>query len=285
MSRDSLDIAKANVLITGGSEGIGRGLAQRFLKAGGAVFVTGRNPEKLKLAAADLAGLQTLVNDISKPHERVYLAERIQSVLPNLNVVVNNAGIQRRIALAADNAPWPDRQAEIDTLLSAPIHLNHLLIPLMLKHGQPSVIVNVTSGGAFVPQVFAPVYSASKAALHSYTVTLRHALGGTSIRVVELIPPAIQTGLSGPGTVHGAPLDEFCDAVFSALTTQDETIGFGPTATPEFRQLVEAADPVFKRRSGNFPVAIYASAAREFPETSTRIEHSTSIRRRRPSHK
>jgi uncharacterized oxidoreductase len=156
-------------------------------------------------------------------------------------VVINNAGIQRRIALAADSAPWSERQKEIDTLLSGPIHLNSLLVPIMLKHARPGVIVNVTSGGAFIPQVFAPVYSACKAALHSYTVTLRHALQGTPLRVVELIPPAIQTGLAGPGATHGAPLNEFCDAVFSELFADSETIGFGPTGTAEFKQLIERA--------------------------------------------
>jgi len=123
--------------------------------------------------------LHAFRNDVSRPDERLRLAEYIKSQFPNLNIVINNAGIQRRIALAADNAPWVERQAEIDTLLAAPIHLNHLLIPLMLKHGRSGSIINVTSGGALVPQVFAPIYSACKAALHSYTLTLKHALNPT----------------------------------------------------------------------------------------------------------
>jgi uncharacterized oxidoreductase len=255
MLTNMIDLRDACVLITGGSEGIGRGLAERFLKAGGIVLVTGRSQERLEGAASKLKGLHTFRNDISRPDERLRLAEYVKSQYPNLNVVINNAGIQRRISLAADNAPWAERQAEIDTLLSAPIHLNHLLIPPMLKHGRPGWIVNVTSGGAFVPQVFAPIYSACKAALHSYTMTLRHALQGSSIQVVELIPPAVQTGLAP--TPHGAPLDGFCDAVFSALACGNETIGFGPTDTPEFRQLIEAADPVFKQRSESFAVPTY----------------------------
>jgi uncharacterized oxidoreductase len=258
MPTNTVDLRDACVLITGGSDGIGRGLAERFLKAGSTVLVTGRSQERLDRAASALTGLHIFRNDISQPNERIRLAEHVESQFPNLNVVINNAGIQRRIPLAADNAPWAERQAEIDTLLSAPIHLNHLLIPLMLKHGQRCGIVNVTSGGAFIPQVFAPIYSACKAALHSYTMTLRHALSGTSIQVVELIPPAVQTGLAP--TPHGAPLDEFCDAVFSALASQKETIGFGPTDTPEFRQLIEVAEPVFKQRSASFSVATYGSA-------------------------
>jgi uncharacterized oxidoreductase len=263
MLTNLLDLKDGNVLITGGSEGIGRGLAERFLKAGSTVLVTGRSTEKLKRVASELPGLRTLVNDISKPEGRVELAEYVASTCPKLNVLINNAGIQRRIALAADTASWQERQVEIDTLLSGPVHLNSLLIPLMLKQGTPSRIVNVTSGGAFIPQVFAPIYSACKAALHSYTVTLRHALAGTSIGVLELIPPAVQTALAGPGATHGAPLDAFCDQVFSAFQSGSETIGFGPTDTPQFKQLLEAVEPMFQASAGRFPVATYSPAKDE----------------------
>jgi len=259
MPTNSINLGTAFVLITGGSEGIGRGLAERFIKKGSHVLVTGRTQDRLDRIAGELTGIRTFRNDISQPDERIRLAEFLRSEFPNLNLLINNAGIQRRISLAADDAPWAERQAEIDTLLSGPIHLNHLLVPLMLQHGQPSLIVNVTSGGAFVPQVFAPTYSACKAALHSYTMTLRAALHGTSIRVVELIPPAVQTGLSGSGAPHGAPLDQFCDSVFSALAAEGDTIGFGPTDTPEFRELIGTVETLFKQRSANFNVKTYAS--------------------------
>ena len=261
MLTSSLDLGSARALITGGSEGIGRGLGERFLKAGGEVLVTGRNQDRLDRVAGDLKGLHTFRNDISQPDERLRLAEYVKSQFPNLNILINNAGIQRRIPLAADTVAWSERQAEIDTLFSGPVHLNHLLIPLMLKHGQPGLIVNVTSGGAFIPQVFAPIYSACKAAVHSYSMTLRHALRETAIRVVELIPPAVQTGLSA--APHGAPLDDFCDAMFSALASGKETIGFGPTDTLGFQKLIQAAEPMFEERAANFPVATYKS-----PQTS-----------------
>jgi uncharacterized oxidoreductase len=175
----SRSVRPASVLITGGSEGIGRGLAARHLAAGNKVLITGRSQAKLEKAASELPGLLTFVNDIGRSEEREALAINVQSHFPDLNVVINNAGIQRRVSLASDAAPWHERQAEIDILLSAPVHLNHLLIPLMLCSNEPGMIVNVTSGGAFVPQVFAPIYSACKAALHSYSVTLRHALQET----------------------------------------------------------------------------------------------------------
>jgi uncharacterized oxidoreductase len=255
-----IDLKQANVLITGGSDGIGLGLAKRYLAVGSSVLITGRNPKKLESAQRALPGLLTLVNDISKPEERQTLAKQVEQQMPDVNVLINNAGIQRRVSLASDTAAWPERQLEIDTLLSGPIHLNHLLVPLMLKHNRPSLLVNVTSGGAFVPQVFAPVYSACKAALHSYTVTLRHALQATPIRVVELIPPRVQTALGGHGATQGAPLDEFCDEVFTALQRGDnDTVGFGPTNTSEFKQALRATDSLFKASALRFPIATYAS--------------------------
>src|ERR1700761_4677581 len=117
------------IAITGGSDGIGFCLAERFIRNGATVLVTGRNEEKLRQAASQLPGLQTFQNDISDPTERERLAAHLERQLPNLSVLINNAGIQRRIPLMTDNAPWPERQKEIDTLLAAPIHLTHLLIP------------------------------------------------------------------------------------------------------------------------------------------------------------
>jgi uncharacterized oxidoreductase len=159
-------VDRTNVLITGGSDGIGRGLAARYLAAGAKVMVTGRSTEKLGRAASELPGLEIFPNDIGKPEEREKLASHIRAVMPDLNLLINNAGIQRRISLAADGAPWNERQVEIDTIFAGPVHLNSLLIPTMLEHG-PSVVVNVTSGGAYLPQPFAPVYSACKAALQA----------------------------------------------------------------------------------------------------------------------
>ena len=260
-----MNLATAYVLITGGSDGIGRALAERYLAAGSRVMVTGRSREKLDHAASALPGLLTFVNDVSDPGEREALATHLRREMPELSVVINNAGIQRRISLADDDAPWSERQREIDTLLSAPIHLNSLLVPLMLGR-ERALIVNVTSGGGYIPQVFAPVYSACKAALHSYTVTLRHALTGTPIRVVELIPPAVRTALIGSGVAHGAPLDEFADKVFADLADESmETVGFGPTDTPEFRQLIAGSDALFAASSRRFSVTTYSTTPRRGP--------------------
>ena len=258
-STGAIGLDQATVLITGGTQGIGFGLAKRFADAGSTVIITGRDATRAQDALAGLPGAHGWVSDVSKEEDRVSLARHIESSFPGLNVLINNAGMQRRISLAADTAPWPERQKEIDTLLAGPIHLNSLLVPMMLKAAGSGIIVNVTSGGAFIPQVFAPVYSACKAGLHSYTVTLRHALQGTPLRVVELIPPAVQTGLAGPGAGHGAPLEEFCDTVFAELIRGAEVVGFGATATSEFAQLMDAPKKFFQASAARFPVATYSS--------------------------
>lgn len=252
------DLNASSVLVTGGSEGIGHGMAIRFFGAGANVVITGRNLETLKQAVATLPGLLYFQSDVSKPADREKLAAYIEASLPELNVIINNAGIQRRVSLASDHASWPERQSEIDTLLAGPVHLNHLLIPVLLRQHRPGMIVNISSGGAFVPQVFAPVYSACKAAIHSYTVVLRHALRETPVRVVELAPPAVRTDLAGPGAAHGADLDEFCDSVFKELTQSNaDFVGFGPTASGDIRQLARMSEELFAANSSRFPVETY----------------------------
>jgi len=183
----------------------------------------------------------------------------VEQVLPGLNILVNNAGIQRRVGLATDKGGWTERQAEIDILLSGPIHLNHLLIPLLLANDKNALIVNVTSGGAYIPQAFAPVYSACKAALHHYTITLRHALSATKCRVAELIPPAVQTSVVGPGLNHGASLKEFCDHVFTTLFMNDhENVGFGPTTNLKIEINGQSQTALFLNSASRFPVDLYA---------------------------
>lgn len=252
-----MNLTHAKVLITGGSDGIGYGLATLFLEAGSQVLITGRNADKLALVAQQHPGLVTLQNDIGNAIQRQQLADFVQQHLPGINILINNAGIQRRVALAEDHATWPERQQEIDILFSAPVHLNHLLLPLLLQNG-PARIVNVSSGGAFIPQVFAPVYSACKAALHSYTITLRHALQHTAVKVVELVPPAVQTGLAGPGQAHGADLSDFCKTVFPLLVAGETAeVGYGPTAQLAVTVAGRPLPALFAASAARFGVALY----------------------------
>jgi uncharacterized oxidoreductase len=249
----SFSFQDAEVLITGGTSGIGLGLAKRFLNAGARVLITGRDASKF---GALPEGLTAIASDVGGETERIALSEKVAELLPNLSVVVNNAGIQRRVGLAADAAPWSERQAEIDVLLAGPIHLNHLLVPRLLANGKQSIVANVSSGGAFIPQVFAPVYSACKAAIHSYTMVLRQALSNTSCHVVEIIPPAVQTNLGG-AEPHGAPLEEFCDSVFAGLVAGKSRIGFGVTESEPFMAAEQPYIDLFRQNAARANVQGY----------------------------
>ena len=254
-----MNFKNKQVLITGGNKGIGLGLAQRFLAAGSNVLITGRNAADLKKIKTEFPKINIYINDISIPEERIKLAEYVQDTFPDIDILINNAGIQRRVPLAEETADWQTQQNEIDILLAAPIHLCHLLIPLLIKGNKDSLIVNVTSGGAYIPQIFAPVYSACKAALHSYTMNLRYALSKTNCRVVELAPPAVQTDLGGIGIHHfGAPLNEFCDKVFAELSDDDRTeIGFGHTDGLYFQIKGKPQQRLFEINTTVMPVKIY----------------------------
>lgn len=242
------------VVVTGGSSGIGLGLARRYAGTGARVVVTGRHRARLDAAHHDLPDVVTVAGDLADPAARVALADRIGE-LGGWDVLVNNAGIQRRVPIAEDHADWTERQGELDLLLAAPLHLATLLLPPALARRRPAQIVNVTSGGAFAPQPFAPAYSAAKAALHSWTLNLRYALAGTAVRVTELIPPAVATGLGDPSAPHGADVDAFCDTVFPHIEAGDEQVGFGPTATPEFTARLVDERRRFDAGATRFPVS------------------------------
>ena len=160
-------------------------------------------------------------------------------------MLINNAGIQQRIQLSQQPS-WETLNEEIAINLEAPIHLSTLFIPHLIKR-ERSAIINITSGLAFAPLANVPVYCATKAALRSFTLSLRHQLAGTPIAVIEIIPPAVNTDLGGKGLhTFGAPVDEFADAVMEQLKmgSIEATHGF----STEMRQAnPEQLDAVFKR--------------------------------------
>jgi uncharacterized oxidoreductase len=219
--------ANNTVLVTGGASGIGLALAQRFAKSGSKVIICGRREEKLREAAATSHGLITRVCDVGSEADRVALAEWVVREHPKLNVLVNNAGIQRRGIDLGRAEPWPDMHSEIAINLEAPIHLTGLLTPHLRKQAN-AAILNVTSGLSFVPIAYMPVYCATKAALHSITLSLRHQLANSGVKVVEIIPPAVNTDLGGPGLhTFGVPLDEFADEVMKRLDAGELEIAYG----------------------------------------------------------
>lgn len=207
------------ILITGGGSGIGAALAHRFHDAGNTVIIAGRRQDALDKAAEGRPNIHTLTLDVESADAVKAFAERVIADFPALNVLINNAGIMRLepIDTARDLG---DAEATIVTNILGPIRLIDALVD-HLKAQADSAIVNVTSGLAFVPMVDAAVYSATKAAMHSYTVSLRDALAGT-VEVIELAPPAVQTGLTpGQETRQGyQPLDEFADEVMALFGRQ-----------------------------------------------------------------
>lgn len=207
------------ILITGGGSGIGEALAHRLHDAGNRVIIAGRRLDALEKAAQGREGISVIQLDVENAEAIEDFVRRVVGEHPSLNVLVNNAGIMRTEKLAS-RRDLTDAEETITTNLLGPIRL----IDALLDHlsGQPDpVIVNVTSGLAFVPLTSAPTYSATKAAMHSYTVALRQALKG-KVEVIELAPPAVQTGLTpGQESREGyMPLEEFADEAFALLSQQ-----------------------------------------------------------------
>src|SRR3982750_2095250 len=185
------------ILITGGGSGIGLAMAKRFAERNNEVIICGRREDKLREVTKLLPGLKWRGCDLAKAAERDALAEWVAAELPGLNILVNNAGIQRRVDLTKPES-WEDTESEIAINFDAPIHLSRLFFPLFANQTE-AAILNVTSGLSFVPLANVAVYCATKAALHSFTLSLRHQLKATPIEVVEIIPPAVDTDLQAPG--------------------------------------------------------------------------------------
>ncbi|MBD3730308.1 MAG: SDR family oxidoreductase [Sphingomonadales bacterium] len=196
------------ILVTGGGSGIGRELAQRWHDMGNVVIVAGRSEGSLRETAAGRANMHIMRLDIADPADIARFAGEILAAHPALNVLVNNAGIMRFEDIAAPR-DLADAEDTVATNLLGPIRLIDALVA-HLQQAEDAAIVNVTSGLAFVPMPRAATYSATKAALHSYTVSLRVKLAG-AVEVIEIAPPAVQTELTpGQATRDGyMPLDSF----------------------------------------------------------------------------
>jgi uncharacterized oxidoreductase len=191
-----LDIGGNTVLITGGATGIGFALAEKFVNAGSVAIVCGRRKSKLKTAKQKLPALHIRQCDVSVESERRSLLRWTTTRFPNLNILINNAGIQRQMDFtspAAAKMP-SSKDDEVTINLAAAIRLCALSTPILLKR-KKAAIVNISSGLAFVPIAMMPVYCATKAAIHSFTISLRHQLRDTSVRVFEAAPPTTDTKL------------------------------------------------------------------------------------------
>lgn len=208
------------ILITGGGSGIGRELAHKWHDLGNTVIVAGRTQASLDETAAGHANIHTMIVDVGDAEDIARFAEKVVEVHPAINVLVNNAGIMRFEDITEERE-LGDAEATIATNLLGPIRLIDGLIE-HLKAQENAAIINVTSGLAFVPMPRTATYSATKAAMHSYTVSLRAKLEG-KVEVIELAPPAVQTELTpGQSTREGyMPLDEFIEETMLGFTAEE----------------------------------------------------------------
>jgi len=196
-----MNLTANTILITGGATGIGLALARQLSERDNRVIICGRSEESLRNAQAQVPALITRVCDIADTTSRGSLVEWLKAEHPGLNILVNNAGVQhRRDFTAAGATESLDQEVAIN--FTAPIHLIAEILPSLMQQPQP-VIVNVSSGLAFSPMADVPVYCATKAAIHSFTLSLRHQLKQTGVRVVEMAPPIVDTGLGGAARSEG----------------------------------------------------------------------------------
>ena len=208
------------ILITGGGSGIGRELAHKWHDLGNTVIVAGRTQASLDETAVGHANIHTMIVDVGDADDLARFAKKVVEVHPAINVLVNNAGIMRFEDITEERE-LGDAEATIATNLLGPIRLIDGLIE-HLKAQKNAAIINVTSGLAFVPMPRTATYSATKAAMHSYTVSLRAKLEG-KVEVIELAPPAVQTELTpGQSTREGyMPLDEFIEETMLGFTAEE----------------------------------------------------------------
>lgn len=208
------------ILITGGGTGIGRGLAEALHKAGNQIVIAGRRRQALEETAAANPGMHSIAFDVQSHDSIRKFAAQIAAKFPALNVLINNAGIMRAEKLLDQQEDLADAEAILATNLLGPIRLTAALLPHLKK--QPgAAIMNVSSGLAFVPLVLTPTYCATKAAIHSYTQSLRFQLKKTQIEVVELIPPYVATDLmGGRSDPRAMPLDRYIAEVMNILKLQ-----------------------------------------------------------------
>jgi uncharacterized oxidoreductase len=233
------------ILITGGSTGIGLALAVRMLQAGNEVVICGRRQDKLDEAKQTYPKLDTYRFDVAKESDRQALFQTVTRDFPKLNVLFNNAGVQRYPKLDAFAEPWSVTRQEIEINLEAPIHLSLLFAEHLRKQQNPAIMMT-TSGLSHVPLANAPVYSATKAGLHSFTLSLRHQLSKHSIEVIEVSPPAVDTDLGGPGLhTFGVNLDEYADAVMEGLKNGEQEITYGSSTKSANASRAER-DAIFK---------------------------------------
>ncbi|MGD0590652.1 MAG: SDR family NAD(P)-dependent oxidoreductase [Bacteroidota bacterium] len=229
-----MEISGNTVFITGGATGIGYAMAESFLEAGNEVIICGRREERLFEAQKKHPEFHIKVGNVAEETDRRTLVEWISTNFSNLNILVNNAGVQRDIDFTKGIAEYLAGESEIKINLEAPIVLSGLFIPY-LTGKKEAAIINVSSGLGFVPAARMPIYSATKAGMHAFSMALRHQLIKLGIKVFEVVPPAVDTELNPEGRAkrgnYKANLtpEEFVASVMKGLKNDVFEIGYGMT--------------------------------------------------------
>jgi uncharacterized oxidoreductase len=238
------------VLITGGGTGIGFCIAEEFVKSGNEVIICGRREEKLKEAKEKLPQIITKICDISNAKDREELFNWVTSNFKGVNVLVNNAGVQRMIDFKKGIDKLARHENEVDINFTSTIQLSAYFIPLFMQRKE-SAIINISSGLAFIPLAMMPVYCATKAAVHSFSVSLRHQLKNTPVKVFEVIPPTVDTELD-KGTraqrnmaYRGIPPSDVAVATMKALASDEYEC-----AVEQAKNLMEASRFNFAEQFG-----------------------------------
>lgn len=247
-----MNITGNTILITGGGSGIGRALAEALHKAGNQVVIAGRREQLLHEVTTANPGMEALLLDIQDKDDVAAFARQAVESFPALNAVVHNAGIMRSEAVAAGDF-LTNAEETIATNLLGPIRLTAALLPHLLKQ-ERAAILTVSSGLAFVPLATTPTYSATKAAIHAWSMALREQLKATPVEVIEIAPPYVQTELLGPQQAvdpAAMPLAEFTSEVMSLLES-------GPTSG---EIIVERCKPLRFAAENGQVAAIFAQLA------------------------
>ena len=214
-----MNLTGNTILITGGGSGIGRSLAEAFHQAGNQVIITGRRQSTLDETVRANAGMRAMLLDMDKPEEIQRFAAEVKQVAPKLNVLINNAGIMKSDNVKAGIESLATAEANITTNLLGPLRLTAAMLPGLLTQAKATVMT-VSSGLAFVPIAPFASYCATKAAIHAWTQSLRRQLSDTGVEVLELVPPYLQTELTGAHQLSDAnamPLNEFIHEAMNLL--------------------------------------------------------------------
>lgn len=199
-----MDLKSSTILITGGTSGIGLEFVKQLTGQGAKVIVTGRNQETLNRTKELFPKIHVFQSDVSNPRDIEHLYTEVTQQFPELNMIINNAGEMRLIDLQDNSRDLINIKREIDINLSGTIQMVHQFLPHLIKK-RSAAIANVSSAIAFMPYSSAPVYSASKAGTHAYTMALRLQLAKTNVKVFEVIPPGVNTNLQNDWVLQPNP--------------------------------------------------------------------------------